>query len=129
MTKPLFEKLGIQPGMKIHVIQAPSDYASLVGHLPAWAQQMPLQENLDLIHFFTSSIQELEETFPRLKPMIAKNGSIWISWPKLKSGIPRDFNENDLRALGLGLGLVDNKVCSINEQWTALRFVYRLKDR
>jgi hypothetical protein len=129
MTKPLFEKLGIRQGMKIHVIHAPLDYASMVGHLPGWAQHMPLQENLDLIHLFTSSIIELDDIFQKLKPMISKNGSIWISWSKLASGISRDFNENDVRTLGLARGLVHNEECSMNEQWTALRFVYGLKDR
>jgi len=83
----------------------------------------------DFIQVFVRGKQELESIFPLAARMLTPNGSLWVSWPKGKSKIPTDLNENIVREVGLSLGLVDVKVVAVDEDWSGLKFVYRLKDR
>ena len=127
---PLVKKLGLRPGMRLQVIGAPLDYAVLVENLPAglqWAAEG--ETDLDFIHLFTRSQAELQDTFPHLAPRLAKSGVLWVSWPKKSSGRQADLDENSIRETGLGNGMVDVKVCSVNQQWSGLKFVFRLKVR
>jgi len=127
---PLVKKLGLRPGMRLQVIGAPLDYSAIVDDLPAGLQWAGEEEtSLDFIHLFTSSQAGLEEVLPRLVPRLAKTGVLWISWPKKSSGIPADLDENILRETGLKNGMVDVKVCAVSQQWSGLKFVFRLKDR
>jgi hypothetical protein len=127
---PLVKKLGLRPGMRLQVIDAPLDYAILVENLPAGLEWTGEGETgLDYIHLFTRSQAELQGTFPRLAPRLAKSGVLWVSWPKKSSGLPADLDENSIRETGLSCGMVDVKVCSVNQQWSGLKFVFRLKDR
>ena len=127
---PLVKKLGLRPGMRLQVIDAPLDYAVMVENLPAGLQRVGDKETaLDFIHLFTSNRAGLEEALPRLVPRLAKTGVLWISWPKKSSGLLADLDENIIREIGLGNGMVDVKVCAVNEQWSGLKFVFRLKDR
>ena len=127
---PLVKKLGLRPGMRLWVIGAPLDYAALVDNLPDGLQWVGDEETgLDFIHLFTSSQAGLVEALPRLVPRLAKSGALWISWPKKSSGLPSDLDENIIRESGLKNGMVDVKVCAVNEQWSGLKFVFRLKDR
>ena len=71
----------------------------------------------------------LKSAFPKLKSSLAQDGLLWISWPKGASKIKTDLNENVVREIGLGAGLVDVKVCAVDDVWSGLKFVYRLKDR
>jgi hypothetical protein len=71
----------------------------------------------------------LEGSFPKLKQALAPDGALWISWPKGASKVPTDVNENVARGIGLRHGLVDVKVCAVDDVWSGLKFVYRLKDR
>jgi len=83
----------------------------------------------DFIHFFATRRRQLEQKFAALKKALAKDGMLWISWPKGSSGVATDLNENVVREIGLARGLVDVKVCAIDSVWSGLKFVYRLRDR
>jgi hypothetical protein len=129
-NNPLYQKLGIKKGHKVCVIHAPPNYMDLIGE---FTQQLIFEKfptpDLDFIHFFTNSGKELEKTVPQIKRLIKKSGSIWISWYKKSSGKYSELTENIIRDMVLGSGLVDVKVCSIDEDWSGLKFVHRLKDR
>ena len=127
---PLVKKLGLRSGMRLRVIDAPLDYAAMVEDLPPGLQWAAEDETgLDFIHLFTNSQAGLAEAFPRLAAYLVKSGVLWISWPKRSSGRQADLDENSIRETGLNNGMVDVKVCAINEQWSGLKFVFRLKDR
>ncbi|HEX7962023.1 MAG TPA: DUF3052 domain-containing protein, partial [Terriglobales bacterium] len=84
---------------------------------------------LDFIHYFTVSKTELQQRLPKFKQQLDYAGCVWISWPKKSSGVPTDLTENVVRDLALACGLVDVKVCAVDEIWSGLKLVYRLKDR
>lgn len=128
--KTLVEKLGIRPGMKASIINAPNHYHQLLGELPANVSVFSdLLAGVDIIHFFTQSQGELVQVFPSLKKALEIKGMLWISWPKGASKMPTDLKENAVREIGLANGLVDVKVCAIDENWSGLKFIYRIKDR
>lgn len=126
---PLIKKLGIKQGMRVCLIQAPPHYNDLTGPMPDQVIVSDLAGTLDFIHYFSMGASELSEDFPRLKTHLDKKGMIWISWPKGKSGVPTDLNGNIVRQIGLDTGLVDIKVCSVDEVWSGLKFTYRKSDR
>jgi len=78
---------------------------------------------------FTTQARDLEKRFPPLAKSVWPSGSLWIAWPKKSSGVTTDLDENRLRDIGLPHGLVDNKVCAINDTWSGLRFVWRKENR
>jgi Protein of unknown function (DUF3052) len=122
--------LGIKPGMIICVINKPHDYNNLIGEM---ASEINIQNkeivNSDFVHFFTNRLAELEDKLPVLKQQIKKNGSIWVSWFKKSSGKPSELSDQVVRETALALGLVDVKVCSVSDDWSGLKLVFRLKDR
>jgi len=128
--KSLIEKLGITEGCKIVILNPPKDYFNTLGSLPkdVLVTKM-LKGPLDFIHFFTKKREELESKFPVLKKQLSENGTLWISWPKGSSKVETDLNGNVVREIGLKNGLVDVKVCAVNNVWSGLKFVYRLEDR
>ena len=126
---PLIKKLGIKQGMRICLMQEPSDYFELIGDLPEGVVRQDLEGSLDFIHYFTMHAGQLAGDFPILKDHLDKKGMLWISWPKGKSKVPTDLNSNVVRQMGLNTGLVDAKVCSVDEVWSALKFVWRKVDR
>ncbi len=127
---PLVKKLGIKPGQRIALLGCPKAYRKMLGALPENVQcGEQLVAQLDFIQSFVTQRAELKQRFKEAKRCLAKNGALWISWPKKASGMPTDLNENSIREIGLGLGLVDVKVCAVDETWSGLKFVYRLKDR
>lgn len=129
-TNPLIRKLGIKPNQNILFLYAPFNYKKILGPLPDnITLYKKLQPNLDFIHFFTDSAQQLNVEFLSLKNALKSNGMLWISWPKQSAKIPTDLNENKVREIGLQHGLVDVKVCAVDNIWSALKFVYRSKDR
>jgi len=91
--------------------------------------KLRLKGPLDFVHFFTTSKTELEQRLPILKQELDFAGGLWISWPKKSSGVPTDLTENVIRELAIACGLVDVKVCAIDDTWSGLKLVYRLKDR
>jgi hypothetical protein len=128
--RSLIDKLGIKEGTKIAILNPPSDYNATLGPLPATVVAVKkLQAGMEFIHFFVKEQRELETKFPSLKQVLAKNGTLWISWPKRASKVETDLDENIVREIGLRNGLVDIKVCAVDEIWSGLKFVYRLTDR
>lgn len=128
--RPLAQKLGIKVGQQIAILGAPAHYGDLLDPLPdAVIQHTALVPDLDFVHFFTDSRQVLHEQFPAFKAAIRTNGMIWISWPKKAAKVPTDLDENIVREIGLAAGLVDVKVAAIDQVWSGLKFVYRVRDR
>ncbi len=127
---PLPQKLGFKPGTRYLLVGAPSNYRRTLGRLPdGCAICGPREANLDLIQLFASSGKTLERHFPPLARKLQPAGALWVSWPKKSSGVTTDLTENDVRRIGLAAGLVDIKVCAVDETWSGLKFVRRLKDR
>lgn len=128
--KPLVEKLGIKSGQKIHLANPPRNYRATLGPLPDQVQlAKSLNGSCDLIQFFVQARSLLEGAFPTLKKHLATSGCLWVSWPKGGSQVKTDLNENVVREIGLRNGLVDIKVCAVDEVWSGLKFVFRLRDR
>lgn len=128
--KPLVQKLGIKPGMRLIILNAPEDYNATLGTLPDVVEVVDtFAGSFDFIQFFTTESARLEAEFPRLKAGLTSNGMLWISWAKKAAKIPTDLNDNIIREMGLANGLVDVKVCAVDERWSGMKFVYRLKDR
>jgi len=121
---PLLKKLGIKDDSHVAVIGFP-----LRGPEELSVYSETLQPDLNVIVFFTKSSEELENAFPNLIASTVQNGSIWISWPKKSSGVFTDLVENHVRDIGLAAGVVDVKVCAVDEVWSGLKFVRRIKDR
>jgi len=125
---PLAKKLGIKNGHVIQIINEPEHYRSLLTDLPdglGWNGQ----GKKDLIHFFIKSKSELEARLPGLKKELKPNGMIWVSWPKKAAKIATDVDENVIRNLALSTGLVDVKVCAVDDIWSGLKLVIPTKDR
>jgi len=128
--RSLVEKLGIKEPGVIAILNPPDGYDATLGPLPEGVTSVArLRPGLDFIHFFTRQRRELERQFLKLKSSLAPTGALWISWPKGASKIATDLSENIVREIGLKHGLVDVKVCAVDEVWSGLKFVYRLKDR
>lgn len=128
---PLAKKLGIKPGTDVVALEAPEHYLQLLEPLP---EGVTFEDHLGdgehpFVHFFTSSKDELEDAFPRLRSHLAKKGILWISWPKKSSGLATDLTRDVIRGIGLAGGLVDTKICAVDETWSGLKFLYRLADR
>ena len=129
---PLLKKLGIKSGYSVLFINEPDNYAQILGTFPEGVQivQSDCKEFIDFIHVFCKTEEELHNLFPPLKDKLVKNGSIWVSWIKKASKhYTSAFPESEVRTLGLNIGLVDVKVCAVDEDWSGLKFVYRVKDR
>jgi hypothetical protein len=135
---PLPAKLGIKKDRRVALIHAPAGFAKTLGDLPegvkmANASRVPkVPKNADLLDvmlFFTDSRDELIKEFRGLVGRLSPAGGLWIAWPKKASGVPTDLTEDRIREIGLEAGLVDNKVCAVDDTWSGLRFVHRLKDR
>ena len=124
---PLVKKLGIMEGARFQFVSAPRTFRALLGRLP---KATAVDEGaLDLAILFVKSQAALAKEFPQLRDRLVSNGTLWVSWPKRASGVATDLNEGIVRDYGLGAGLVDVKVCAIDETWSGLKFVRRLKDR
>ena len=128
--KPLAEKLGIKPGMKVAVVGAPANYVELLGGLPPGATMVRKPpEGAAFVHLFVKRAAQLGEHLVVYRKAIAQDGMVWVSWPKKSSMVPTDITEHVVRALALPLGFVDVKVCAVDETWTAFKLVIRLSER
>ena len=125
---PLVKKLGIKPDSRIQFIAAPGQFPALLGDLPEGAR-VQRTGTLDFAIVFVKKFSELTRQFAALRDRLDTNGMLWVAWPKRTSGIETDLNENVVREHGLQCGLVDVKVCAIDDTWSGLKFVRRLKDR
>jgi hypothetical protein len=128
--KALAAKLGIKEGTRIALLNQPKNYREILGRLPSGVTVMNKPKGpVEFIHYSTTSRKELENMFPRLKKNLAQKGMLWISWPKGSANVETDLKANVVIGIGLQNGLVDVKVAAIDETWSGLKFVYRLKDR
>jgi len=127
---PLPKKLGIKEGFKIGLVNPPEAFLNLISPLPPGAQILSrLIKPLDLVICFVNSQRALVKQFPSLAAKLRANGMIWVAWPKKNSGVETDLDFGQVQRIGLDVGLVDIKICAIDETWSGLKFVYRLKDR
>ena len=128
--KPLVAKLGIKPDTRIAILDAPRGYDGVLGKLPQRVtRRATVVSPLDFIQFFTDQKRVLERRFPALERALAPAGMLWISWPKKASGVTTDLTEDVIRVIGLAHGLVDVKVAAVDDVWSGLKFVRRVKDR
>lgn len=125
---PLVKKLGIKEGFKIRIVNAPPGFEQQL-ELPEGVTSGESNKPLDFVLLFTQSQRTLEKEFSRYAATLTPAGMLWISWPKKTSGVQSDLNENIVRDIGLAKGMVDVKVCAVDEVWSGLKFVFRLKDR
>jgi hypothetical protein len=125
---PLVAKLGIKPGARIHLVNAPKNFGETLGDLPDRVRPLKAGK-LDVGMLFAKKRVDLEKHFATLRDRLEPNGSLWIAWPKKASGVETDLSEGAVRAFGLGAGVVDVKVCAVDHTWSGLKFVRRLKDR
>jgi hypothetical protein len=130
-STPLVRKLGIKPEARLGLIGAPDGFDETLGDLPAGVnvRRRLGGQPFDVIVAFFAERSELERRLPSLGGALDPTGGLWIAWPKRASGVATDISENVVRDLGLAAGLVDNKVCAIDQVWSGLRLVYRLRDR
>lgn len=127
---PLVKKLGIKEGSRVALVNAPKDFSSQLPDLPDDVKFLkPASKSLDLILFFVLFERILARDFAKLADRITANGMIWIAWPKKSAGVATDLSFERVQRIGLGAGLVDVKICAIDETWSGLKFVYRVKDR
>jgi hypothetical protein len=122
---PLPKKLGIKPESRALLVGAPRDVVAELGVTANNAKR----DQLDFVLMFVKTAAELKKNFGALAVKLQPAGMLWVGWPKKTSGVLSDLTENIVRSLGLEAGLVDVKVCAIDETWSGLKFVYRLKDR
>ena len=127
---PLPQKLGIKPGARLALLNAPEDFDRTLGDLPEGVSvRSRARGPFDVIVHFSDHERELRRRFDALARALDPAGGLWIAWPKRASGVPTDLSDGVVREIGLAAGLVDNKVCAIDETWSGLRFVIRLGDR
>ncbi|MDH3495337.1 MAG: DUF3052 domain-containing protein [Gemmatimonadota bacterium] len=127
---PLVKKLGIKPGFRIALVNPPDRYWDLVHPLPEGVTVTgPRARKLDVIHIFIERKAELARALPKARPRIRPEGMIWVSWPKKASEVATDVTEDVVRELALPQGLVDVKVCAIDETWSGLKLVIRVEQR
>lgn len=125
---PLPKKLGIKEQFRIVMFGLPADVKSELKTSLA-SCNLATDGPLDFAMIFVKTAAELKKRFPRFARDLAPAGMLWVSWPKKASGMATDLTENEVRRIGLDAGLVDVKVCAVNEIWSGLKFVIRLKDR
>jgi hypothetical protein len=128
---PLPEKLGIEDGMTVAILNAPNYFEFDLGDLPDNVETLrdADPEPADIYIIFASRAAEAERGFERAVTHLPPDGAIWFAWPKKASGVETDISEDTLRELFLPTGMVDNKVCAIDETWSGLRFVVRKENR
>jgi hypothetical protein len=126
------KKLGIKAGHRVALLEAPDAFEATLGALPDGARLQRGSRStrpFDVIVLFAGSRAVLEKHLHVLAAKLDPAGGLWVAWPKKASGVATDLGESHVRATGLATGLVDNKVCAIDDTWFGLRFVHRLKDR
>jgi hypothetical protein len=127
---PLAKKLGIKPGFSIKLVNAPHYYFSLFLDMPdglSFNEDIHIKK--DMIHLFIKQEHEYIAILPELKTELKPNGMVWVSWPKKSSKIITDITEQTIRNYAIKIGLVDIKVCAVDETWSGLKLVVPVKDR
>ncbi len=128
---PLPKKLGIAAGSRVALLGAPAGFRRTLGKLPAQVDvRTDLRSgSLDVIVYFTKRAAELRRRFALIARRMSESGGFWVAWPKKASGVATDVTEGIVRETGLKAGLVDNKICAVDEVWSGLRFVIRVENR
>ena len=127
---PLDRKLGIKPDHAVALLNAPRGFLEYLGPLPDGARVVDDgKAKVDVAVLFVRDAAELKRSFGRVAKRLNPAGGLWVAWPKKASGVATDLTEDVVRRIGLDVGLVDNKVCAIDDVWSGLRFVIRLQDR
>lgn len=127
---PLAKKLGIKDGFRIVTVNAPENYSALLEPLPDKTEITSRQaKGVDFIHFFTNSRDELFRGLADYRNLIKQDGMIWVSWYKKAAKLPTEITEDTVRDAALPLGLVDVKVCAVDERWSGLKLVIRREHR
>jgi hypothetical protein len=126
---PLPRKLGLKEGQRLVFIRPPSGLAELLGPLPEKARFVEEGETVDFALLFVFVEAELRQEFSPLMKRLAPAGMLWVAWPKRASKYPTDLTEDRIRAIALDAGLVDVKVCAIDDFWSGLKLVRRLSSR
>ena len=126
---PLSKKLGIKPDSRLLLLRAPAEFR--IDDLPGGvtAQRRPTAEPYDTILLFANDQATVDSGFGPAARRLTTAGGLWICWPKKSSGVKTDLTDVAVRATGLAAGLVDVKVCAVDDTWSGLRFVRRLRDR
>jgi hypothetical protein len=123
---PLAKKLGIKPGQRVALLDAPSNYRRLLAPVPDGVEfGTKLAKSVELVHLFTASKAALGKTLATCRKTLGPDAAIWVSWPKKASKVPTDITEDTIRELALPLGFVDIKVCAVDETWSGLKLVLR----
>jgi hypothetical protein len=127
---PLPKKLGITAGTHLALLASPEGFIRTLTPLPDGVEvRTTARGRLDVIVFFATRRRELARRFPAMARALQPAGGLWVAWPKKASGVATDLTFEPVQEIGLAAGLVDNKVCAIDDTWSALRFVYRVADR
>ena len=135
---PLAKKLGIKPGMTVAVVGYSRDYAELVVPVPEGVRMVTLDtlpngrvsaSKTDILHIFTNSRDELFRLLDEARGVIRQDGMIWVSWYKKAAKLPTEITEDTIRDAALPMGLVDVKVCAVDEKWSGLKLVIRKENR
>ena len=124
---PLPKKLGIEEGHRVALLGAPRHFRGL-GKLPSGVTvqtRLAGQTPIDVVILFTTRRAELESRLVSIRGRMAPAAGFWVAWPKRISGVATDMTEEEVRRIALPTGLVDNKVCAIDETWSGLRLVIR----
>lgn len=127
---PLAKKLGIKEGFWVVTVNAPPDYADLLHPLPSGVKISQRQKSdADVVHLFTNSRDELFRTLSEMRQSIKQDGAIWVSWYKKAAKLPTEITEDTVREAAFPLGLVDVKVCAVDEKWSGLKLVIGKENR
>ena len=127
---PLPKKLGLRENQRIALVNAPDGFEKSLGALPPNSEIVKrLGRPLELVVLFVDQEKQLTKLFSTIAGKLAPNGMIWVAWPKKSSGVPTDLTFDRVQRIGLDGGLVDVKICAIDEVWSGLKFVIRVKDR
>ena len=129
---PLPQKLGVKTGARLGLVRPPADFGRTMGPLPFGVVPRLVSAGtgaLDVIICFVRTRRDLDRDLPALRKKLDPAGGLWVAWPKKGSGLGTEVGESEVRARGLETGLVDNKVCAIDDTWSGLRFVVRVADR
>ena len=123
---PLAKKLGIKEGSSVLTVNAPDNYEQLLDPVPeSCTITTEAASEIDIVHLFTNSRDELFSTLARLRNVIKQDGMIWVSWYKKAAKLPTEITEDTVREAAFPLGLVDVKVCAVDEKWSGLKVVIR----
>jgi hypothetical protein len=127
---PLARKLGIREGSRVAFVSAPARFSTTLAPLPdGVVVRQRARGPLDVIVFFTRQRSDLTSRFERLASALDPAGGLWIAWPKKSAQLETDLDQSAVMEIGLATGLVDNKVCAIDDTWSGLRFVVRKENR